>query len=89
MHCKVFSGDDLVHISLPDETRVILPPEQIPGLEDYKGAVRAALRDPLGSRPLADIVRPGNRITIAFDDPCLPQPPMGKDVRASSLEVVL
>ena len=23
-----------------------------------------------------DLVRPGNRITIAFDDPCLPLPPL-------------
>jgi len=89
MESKVFCGDDLVSVSLPDETRVILPPEPMPGLRDYEGAVLRALREPLGSPPLADLVQPGNRITIAFDDPCLPQPLMAKDVRGRAIEVVL
>jgi len=89
MQRRVFSGDDLVGVSLPDETRSILPPEPMPGLHDYEGAVLRALRSPLGSPPLADLVRPGNRITIAFDDPCLPLPPMAGDVRGRAIEVIL
>jgi hypothetical protein len=89
MESKVFCGDDLVNVSLPDETRVILPPEPMAGLQDYEGAVLRALREPLGSPPLSDLVHPGNRIAIAFDDPCLPQPPMAKDVRARAIEVIL
>ena len=45
MESKVFCGDDLVSVSLPDETRVILPPEPMPGLRDYEGAVLRALRE--------------------------------------------
>ena len=89
MQRRVFSGDDLVGVSLPDETRSILPPEPMPGLHDYEGAVLRALRSPLGSPPLADLVRPGNRVTIAFDDPCLPLPPMAGDVRGRAIEVIL
>ncbi len=89
MQRRIFAGDDLVNVTLPDETRSILPPEPMQGLRDYNGAVRRALQEPIGSPPLATLVRPGNRITIAFDDPCLPQPPMARDVRASAIEVVL
>lgn len=89
MECTVFCGDDLVRVSLPDETRVIAAPDPMPGLCDYSGAVRRALREPMGSVPLASLVRPGNRVTIAFDDPCLPQPPMARDVRAVAVEAVL
>ncbi len=89
MKRKVFAGDDLVSVSLPDDTRSILPPEPMPGLRDYRGAVRRALRDPLGCPSLADLVRPGNRITIAFDDPCLPLPPMAGDIRGRAIEVIL
>jgi hypothetical protein len=89
MQCKVFAGDDLVNVTLPEETRCVLPPEPMPGLRDYEEAVRRALREPLGAPPLADLVRPGSRITIAFDDPCLPQPLMARDVRSRAIEVVL
>jgi hypothetical protein len=89
MQRRVFCGDDMVSVSLPEETRSIFPPEPGPGLRDYEGAVRRALSEPLGSPPLASLVRSGSRITIAFDDPCLPQPPMARDVRGRAIEVVL
>lgn len=89
MERKVFCGDELVRVSLPDETRVIGPPQPTAGLRDYRGAVRQSLRQPLGSPALAHLARPRSRVTIAFDDPCLPLPPMAKDVRALAIEVVL
>ena len=89
MQRTVFCGDDLVRVSLPDETRIIAAPDPLPGLGNYSEAVRRALREPMGSPPLASLVHPGSRVTIAFDDPCLPQPPMARDVRAIAVEVVL
>ncbi len=89
MQRTVFCGDDLVGVSLPDETRSILPPQPMAGLGDYREAVRRALRHPLGSPPLADLIHRGSRVTIAFDDPCLPLPPMAGDVRGRAIEVVL
>lgn len=89
MQHRVFCGDDMVSVSLPDRTRSLGPLESAPGLRDYEGAVRRALREPLGSPPLADLVRPGSRVTIAFDDPCLPLPPMSRDVRGRAIEVLV
>lgn len=89
MRSLVFYGDDLVAVELPDDTRVVHAPEPLPALEDYEEAVRTAIREPLGSPPLKNIVNPTSRITIAFDDPCIPQPPMRRDVRGRAIEVIL
>ena len=84
-----FYGDDRVTVCLPDRTRVVGAPPPLPPLIDYEGAVRKALRSPLGCPPLGDLLRPGSRVTVAFDDPCIPLPPMRLDVRARAVGVVL
>jgi hypothetical protein len=84
----VFYGDDLIQVELPENTRIIEPPDPLPPLRDYREAVRNSLRQPLGSPPLHQLVRPNSRITIAFDDPCLPLPPMKRDLRGVAMEVI-
>jgi hypothetical protein len=76
---------------LPPGSRVIYPPEPLAGLPDPDAAIRHALRNPLGdSAPLPDLLRPGMRLTICFDDVSLPLPPMkGPDVRQRVIEAVL
>ena len=65
-------------------TRVIYPPESLPALQDVDAAIDAALASPLDSEPLAALLRPGMRLTIAFDDISLPLPPMRTpDIRAA------
>ncbi len=86
---KVFYGDDIVTVTLPDSTRVITPPAPADGIEDYEGAVREALHNPFGCESLSKLVGPNSKITIAFDDPCLPLPPMARDLRGRAVEVAL
>ncbi len=76
---------------LPVGTRVIYAPEPLAPLADERGAIRNALANPLGdSRPLADLLFSGMRLTIAFDDISLPLPPMRRpDVRQLIIEEVL
>jgi hypothetical protein len=77
---------------LPAErTRVVYPPEPLAAIRDPDAAIRRALGEPLGDqRPLADLLRPGMRLTIAFDDISLPLPPMRRpDVRQRVIEAVL
>jgi lactate racemase len=77
---------------LPAErSRVIYPPEPLDGLEDVVTAIRHALERPVGdSAPLSELLRPGMRLTIAFDDVSLPLPPMQRpDVRELVIEQVL
>ncbi|HEX9234975.1 MAG TPA: lactate racemase domain-containing protein, partial [Actinomycetota bacterium] len=53
-------------------------------------AIRHALLHPLDSEPLPDLLKPGMRLTIAFDDISLPLPPMQTpDIRGRVIEQVL
>src|SRR3954447_17904158 len=76
---------------LPVGSRVIYGPEPIKPLEDPDAAIRQALRNPLGdSQPLPALLRPGMKLTIAFDDISLPLPPMrAPDIRQRVIEAVL
>jgi hypothetical protein len=76
---------------LPVGSRVIYPPEPVTPLEDPDGAIREALLHPLGDmEPLPSLLKPGMRLTIAFDDVSLPLPPMTRpDNRQRVIEAVL
>jgi len=73
-----------------DRSRVIYPPEPLAPLRDPDAAIRQALLDPLDSEPLPALLRPGMKLTIAFDDVSLPLPPMRRpDNRQRVIEAVL
>jgi hypothetical protein len=76
---------------LPVGSRVIYAPEPLDPLTDPDGAIRDALLNPVGdSQPLPALLRPGMKLTIAFDDISLPLPPMrSPDVRQRVIEAVL
>ena len=76
---------------LPEGSRVIYAPEPLEPLADPSAAIREALDSPLGGQaPLRTLLRPGMRLTIAFDDVSLPLPPMERpDIRQLVIEEVL
>ncbi|MGH9054333.1 MAG: lactate racemase domain-containing protein [Acidimicrobiales bacterium] len=76
---------------LPGGSRVVYAPEPLAPIEDPDSAIRHALEHPVGdSAPLSALLRPGMRLTIAFDDVSLPLPPMrSPDVRQRVIEAVL
>ncbi len=85
-------GDGFSLERLPVErSRVIYPAEPEAGLPDPDGAIDEALDHPLGdSEPIGALLRPGMRLTIAFDDVSLPLPPMRRpDNRQRVIEAVL
>ena len=74
----------------PERSRVIYPAEPKHGLPDPDGAIRRALLEPLDQDPLPSLLRPGMKLTIAFDDLSLPLPPMRRpDIRQRIIEQVL
>jgi lactate racemase len=74
----------------PLGTRVIYPPESLPTVPDVEEAIRDALLHPVDSEPLPALLRPGMRLTIAFDDLSLPLPSMRTpDIRQRIIEQVL
>ncbi|MBO0686293.1 MAG: nickel-dependent lactate racemase [Candidatus Dormibacteraeota bacterium] len=62
-----------MEVELPSQTEVLeaRPPAALP---DEAGAIRAALRQPLGSRPLRELVPPGSEVAISVCDVTRPFP---------------
>jgi hypothetical protein len=75
---------------LPLGSRVVYPPEPLRPVVDVDATIGNALENPQSSEPLAALLRPGMRLTIAFDDISLPLPPMRPpDIRSRVIEQVL
>ncbi len=71
-------------------SRVIYPAEPLAGLDDPDEAIRQALLNPINEDPLPALLRPGMKLTIAFDDLSLPLPSMRQpDIRQRIIEQVL
>ena len=86
----VHEGEGFRLERFPAGTRVVYPPESLSAVDDVEAAITRALLHPQGSDPLPELLRPGMRLTIAFDDISLPLPPMRKpDVRQRVIEAVL
>src|SRR5574340_732286 len=70
MFVKLAYGRSGLTIQSPDAATTVLTPRFVPGLPpaDEAGAIRAALRNPIGSAPLAAKVKPGDRVVIAHSD---------------------
>lgn len=65
---KVDYGTTQLEIPVPDDATVLRCPDP-PVLPDPAAAVCRALADPIGIGPISTLVRPGNKVTIAFDAP--------------------
>src|SRR5438552_18836682 len=70
MRTKLACGAESIDVELPDntvspDTGISVP---LPVCTDLADEVRNALTEPLESPPLHDLVKPGGRVTIAFDD---------------------
>ncbi len=83
-------GDGFLYDRLPKGTRVIYPPPPLEPIADPDAAIEHAIENPLGVDTLAAQLRPGMKVTIAFDDLSLPLPPMkAPDLRQRTIEIVL
>lgn len=83
-------GEGYERRRLPVGAKVIYPHAAGEPVLNRRAAIENAVDHPLGSDPLNALLRPGMRVTIAFDDVSLPLPPMSRpDVRQSVMEVVL
>src|SRR6188472_418236 len=73
-----------------DRTRIIYPGEPLDALDDVEGEIQQALLHPLEMDPLPELLKPGMKLTICFDDVSLPLPPMKRpDIRQRVIEAVL
>jgi hypothetical protein len=74
MEDQIVFGERMISVNLPDDT--IAAPSgmgtTLKAVEDLDEEIRRALKEPVGLPPLGELVGPGSRVTIAFDDPTVP-----------------
>ena len=67
-------GRNGLTVNLPDELTTVIEPAYVPGLPDEAGALRDALRNPIGTAPLRRLVRPSHSVAISVCDITRPMP---------------
>jgi len=86
----IFCGDDVLVYNFDDRVKIFYPPDPIPPLEDPDRAVLDAIRSPIGSKPISELVDAASNVVIAFDDMCVPLPhSRKKDPRAIAARAVV
>jgi nickel-dependent lactate racemase len=68
MKVNLAYGQGHLAVDLPDERTTVIEPGHHPGLPDERGAVAAALDNPIAARPLRQWIKPADRVCIAFTD---------------------
>jgi len=75
MRLKLAYGRSGLEIELPPDAPVtVIEPQCVPGLPDEQAAITSALRTPLGTRPLRDLVRREDTVAVVFSDLTRPMP---------------
>lgn len=86
----LMNGESFAIENVPVGTRMLYARPPLPSVGDLRTAVRKALDHPIGMDPLRAYLKPGMKVTIAFDDLSLALPLMkAPDCRQIALEVVL
>lgn len=74
MKVELAYGRSGLTIEVPDESTDIVEPRYVEGVSDEQAALVDALRHPIGSPPLRELVHPGDRVVIVFCDGTRPMP---------------
>jgi len=72
---QIAYGKEGLGVDLPDDIDVtVIEPVSVPGLPDEREALLDALRNPIASRPLRELVSPGQSVALIFSDITRPMP---------------
>jgi nickel-dependent lactate racemase len=74
MKINLAYGKSGLVVNLPDAGVDVIEPRFITGLSDEPSALRQALRDPIGCRPLRELVQSADSVAIVFSDRTRPMP---------------
>ncbi|HZW83232.1 MAG TPA: nickel-dependent lactate racemase [Candidatus Deferrimicrobium sp.] len=73
MQVTLAYGKQGLNIEVPNHSKVI-EPQHLPGLQDEHSAVIEALRNPIGSKPLREMVKLTDKVAIVISDITRPTP---------------
>lgn len=68
MKVNLAYGQGHLTVELPEDRTTVIEPSHTPGLPDERTALFAALDKPIGTRPLREWIKPGDRVCILFTD---------------------
>jgi nickel-dependent lactate racemase len=74
MRVKLAYGREGLWVDLPDRNVTVVEPRFVEGLPDEEAAIVQALRQPLGSPPLRELVQPKDTVAVVFSDITRPTP---------------
>jgi nickel-dependent lactate racemase len=74
MRVKLAYGRDGLWVDLPDHNVSVVEPRRVPGVPQEREAIRSALREPLGSPSLRELVKKHDTVAVVFSDITRPQP---------------
>jgi nickel-dependent lactate racemase len=75
MKIELAYGRRKVTVDLPDDVPItVIEPNFVPGLPDERGAIRDALRSPIGALTLREITRAEDTVALVFSDLTRPMP---------------
>ena len=74
MKVELAYGKGSLTVELPDERTTVIEPTYVPGLPDEEGALRNAMRNPVGVGPLRRMVNPRQTVAISVCDITRPMP---------------
>lgn len=67
-------GKEGLEIELPDKGVTVLEPRYTPGVPDERAVLQRAMRQPMGTPPLRELVSPQDTVAIVFSDLTRPMP---------------
>ncbi len=74
MHIHLQYGKDGLEIEIPSNNVTTLAPRFIPGLPDEAAAFREAVRAPINSKPLRELIGANDRVAVVIPDITRPLP---------------
>ncbi len=74
MNVHLEYGTEGLELQVPSSQVDVITPRFVPGLADEAAAFRAAVRDPIGGKPLREVVRAGERVAVVIADITRPLP---------------
>ena len=75
MDIQLAFGKSGLTFYMPDDLDVtVLEPQFVPGVKDPGAELRKALKEPIGSKPLQDLLSPEARVGVIFSDITRPAP---------------
>lgn len=74
MKVRLAYGKEGLTVDVPDRRAMVVEPRFLPAVPDAQAALRRALANPIGARPLRELVRPHDTVGIAISDLTRPMP---------------